>query len=317
MRAHLNDDLLDKAVSALRWDELRHWRDGLTNARSMPRNGRTAAGTGERPQKLSAATINRTAAVFKAALNHVAADPGQRISSRQAWEHGLESIPDAQQARNVILDELVVLQIIAEAYRHSPEFGVLVELSAVTGARYGQIARLKVADLQAGGREPRLMMPSSRKGKKGIKKLPTPVPIPADLADRLHALSAHQSPTAPLVTKPTNGNWRGGPWKKADHDRPFEQVVERCGLSDWKAKGFPANVTIYALRHSDIVRQIRANVPLRIIAATHDTSVAMIERHYSRFITDHTDVTRAALLNVPRRAGADDNVVPTPERAAS
>jgi hypothetical protein len=55
-------------------------------------------------------------------------------------------------------------------------------------------------------------------------------------------------------------------------------MVDRCGLSNWEAMGHPAKVTIYALRHSDIVRQIRANVPLRIIAATHDTSVAMIER---------------------------------------
>ena len=40
---------------------------------------------------------------------------------------------------------------------------------------------------------------------------------------------------------------------------------------------------MYALkRHSSIVRQLLLNVPIRVIATTHDTSVAMIEKHYSR-----------------------------------
>lgn len=39
---------------------------------------------------------------------------------------------------------------------------------------------------------------------------------------------------------------------------------------------------------------------IRIIAANHDTSVAMIERNYSEFITDHTDaLARAAMLEIP------------------
>ena len=33
---------------------------------------------------------------------------------------------------------------------------------------------------------------------------------------------------------------------------------------------------MYALRHSSIVRQLLANVPIRVIAAGHDTSVAMM-----------------------------------------
>jgi hypothetical protein len=50
------------------------------------------------------------------------------------------------------------------------------------------------------------------------------------------------------------------------------------------------------LRHTSIVRAILANVPLRVVAANHDTSVVMIERNYSAFITDHSDaISRAAL----------------------
>jgi hypothetical protein len=52
-----------------------------------------------------------------------------------------------------------------------------------------------------------------------------------------------------------------------------DDIFRRAGLN-------PDEVTIYALRHSSIVRQIKANVPIRIIAVSHDTSVRMIEQHY-------------------------------------
>jgi len=69
-------------------------------------------------------------------------------------------------------------------------------------------------------------------------------------------------------------------------------------------------VTIYALRHSSIVRQLLANVPVRIVAVNHDTSIAMIERTYSRFIADHSDVlARKALLDVSADE-LDEKVVP-------
>jgi hypothetical protein len=40
----------------------------------------------------------------------------------------------------------------------------------------------------------------------------------------------------------------------------------------------------YALRHSSIVRAIRANLPIRPVAALHDTSVEMTEQHYAKWI---------------------------------
>jgi hypothetical protein len=46
-----------------------------------------------------------------------------------------------------------------------------------------------------------------------------------------------------------------------------------------------------------------------LIASLHNTSVAMIEKHYSRHITEHSvdDITRAGLLSEP--APAADNIV--------
>jgi len=47
---------------------------------------------------------------------------------------------------------------------------------------------------------------------------------------------------------------------------------------DIKTKAGMPTVIPYALRHSSIVRGIKANLPIRLVAALHDTSVAMISR---------------------------------------
>jgi hypothetical protein len=60
----------------------------------------------------------------------------------------------------------------------------------------------------------------------------------------------------------------------------------------------PSEVTIYALRHSSIARDLLANVPVRIVAVKHDTSIPMIERNYSKYIADHADIlSRRAMLD--------------------
>ena len=56
-----------------------------------------------------------------------------------------------------------------------------------------------------------------------------------------------------------------------------------------KDAGLPPTTIPYALRHSSILRGLRFGLPIRLVAAVHDTSVAMIERHYSRWITEGLD----------------------------
>jgi integrase len=283
VRAHLSDPLADKAVALVTSRELRKWRDGLA-------------------EEVAPASVNRTTNVLKAALN-LAAEHDERITSRRPWETGLASIHDAEQARNVILPEADIRTVIAKAREESAEFEILTETLAVTGARISQLARLAVQDLQDNRRDPRLMMPSSRKGrgKKTITR--RPVPIPGSLAAKLRRIAEGKAPTAPLLTKPS-----GEPWKKSDHSRPFARVARVAGLD-------PDEVTIYALRHSSIVRQLLAGVPVRVVAANHDTSLTMIERTYSRYIGDHSDaLARRALLDIA--ATSEGNVAPivaTPE----
>jgi integrase len=232
---------------------------------------------------------------LKAALNLVAS-LDSKITNDREWERGLAAIPGADQSRNVILADEEVRAIVKCSYGESKEFGHFVEVLAVTGTRPSQAERLTVDDLQAD----RLMMPPSRKGGKKKRVEKRPVPIPPGLADKLRAAGAKRSAHTPLLVRPGTSM----PWGRSTHQRPFQRVAKAAGFD-------PEVVTIYALRHSSIVRQLIAGIPVRVVASNHDTSVAMIEKTYSRYITDHTDaLTRRTLLDFSHpipKAAANDN----------
>ena len=274
---HLPEGLADKTVALLRAADFAPWREALAAA------------------KLSPSAVNRNNKALKAALN-LAADQDERINNRTAWEKALASLPDATTARNVILPETDIRAIIAAAYAINTEFGTLIDLAAVTGARPSQLFRLEVGDVQAARTDPRLMMPSSRKGR-GRKRIERrPVPIPASLAAKLTALAQSRPGDAPLLLKSD-----GTPWQSPGYVKPFEQARDSAGLG--------SEVTYFALRHSSIVRQLLAGIPTRVVAVNHDTSVAMLEKTYSKFIGDHSDtLTRRALLDTAEPAGG--NVMP-------
>ena len=104
-----------------------------------------------------------------------------------------EALRDAVESRNVILTDETIRQIIAAAYADTAEFGLLVETAATTGARPIQLARLEVGDVQRDRTDPRLMMPSSRKGRAAKKITRRPVPIPENLAIRLLAVGEEKA----------------------------------------------------------------------------------------------------------------------------
>ena len=267
VRMHLSHALSAKTVALLTARELRRFRDGLL------------------AKSLRASSVNRISNALRAALN-LAAAHDQRINNHTAWRIGLASIFDAAEARNVILPDDVICHIIIAAFGIGGEFGLLVEVAAVTGARVSQIANLRVADLQADRPDPRLMMPSSRKGRGQKKITHVPVPIPTSVAEKLKRATEGKVADAPLLTKPS-----GERWKQSDHSRLFQRAI-LCAARD------PSEITLYALRHSSIVRDLLSNVPVRVVATKHDTSIPMIERNYSKYIADHADtLSRRAMLD--------------------
>ena len=282
-RVHLTNVLIAKPVQLLTAQELKKWRDGLLS-------------------KIAPATVNRVCRCLGAALE-LARQHDERIQNRQAWEIGLAGLPDAQVARNVILSDDNVREFIATAYGLDHPFGLLTDTLAVTGARPSQAVRLRVEDLHDHPVRPKLMMPKSAKGggrnRSQKKHVRYSVPITVQLAAKLKEAAKGRADNAPLLLQGDGSAWDNNPGPQYRHEVPM--VVTSIGLD-------PAEVTMYALRHSSIVRMLLQNIPIRLVASLHNTSVNMIERTYSKYITEHSDdISRKALLSESAPAG--DNVV--------
>lgn len=275
----LSPALAAKPVSMLTDREALAFRDGLL-AGGIKRN-----------------TTTRYWATFGAAMNR-AAKLDKRIRN-SPWK--LEALPSDTEARNIILPDDKVRAICAAGYRLDPAFGVVVAVLAETGTRISQALKLSIEDLLVGDR---LNMPTSKKGKGAKKTDRRPLPVTPGLMAKLRANAAGRKPCDRLLV-----DENGHPWAhNCQHER-FPAIVTAAGLD-------PKEVTSYALRHSSIVRQLLAGIPIRVVASHHDTSTTMIERHYSAYISDHSEaLTRRVLLDndptLTQPRAANDNFLPT------
>ena len=280
VRRLLAPALSERPVGLLTMRELRRWRDS-----------RLASG-------LAAGTVTRECKSLKAALNHAAtADP--TITNHSAWTVGLAALPDSHVARtNAVLTDDEVRSVVAACYAASDRLGLLVEVLATTGCRPVQATRLLVGDLLPD----KLMMPRSAKGK-GRKRIECrPLPISPSLVTRLRAAAGDRPADAPLLQRPDGAAWHSA---HSDHSHPFERALAAAGLP---------KVVPYALRHSSITRALQRGLSPRLVADAHDTSVAMLERNYAKYIADYSDAAlRTAQIDLAPTA-ADPVVVPLPAR---
>lgn len=300
VRSKLKHVLKDEALSrtplaALSADDLARWNESL-------------AGT------MAPASVRRIVNDFRASLNAAARRHRGELppTMGDTIRDGLVAPRGAieRNARKQILNDADVRRLVDAAWVIDREqdwggdLGRMVLVLAATGARFSQVAALRVADLQAAER--RLMVPVSRKG--GGEKATSRIALPIgdDVVDTLKRAAAGRKGTDILLVRPRWRPARGSfgateqygraPWGEATTlTRPWRAIVERAGL--------PADTVPYAFRHSAIVRGLRAGLPTRLVAALHDTSSVMIEKHYAAFIAD-------ALGELARRAVME--LMPTP-----
>lgn len=276
----LGDEIAEFRLHELTRDALRGWRRRLAE------------------RGLAVATVRRISNDFRAALNAAAEAHHSRLPAAfplevkaglAATEQGYS--PVAREAQ--VLPDADVRRIIAAAWEVDREGGWegdlarLVVVLAATGARFSQVTRMTVADVQAA--QMRLMVPTSRKGK-GQKAAKLGVPVGEDVIGVLRPAVSGRVGTSILLERwrhrqvaPTRWERVGrGPWGySAEFSGPWRQITARAEL--------PAGVVPYSLRHSSIVRGLRQMLPVRLVAALHDTSSAMIEAHYSAFIISALD----------------------------
>ena len=274
----LGASLAEVALADLTEDLLTQWRDQAAL--------NLAAGSRVR-------TINDLKAALNLAYRRLRRQLPSDFAEAVRWGLSVEGLAGAGPARareNQILDDDIIRAIVAAAADHDEDGDVarMVLLLAATGARFSQLQRLTVGDVQADRQ--RLFIPLSRKGR-GKTEGHYPLRVGQDVIDALRPVLANRAYGEPLLLRwrmkqvPRAAN-RGliwvrdyrGPWtSSAEITRPWREICASIGI---------AGTIPYALRHSSIVRAIRAGLPIRLVAAMHDTSVGMIERHYARYIVD-------------------------------
>jgi len=268
------------------------------------------------PEELALTTVRRVSNDFRAALNAFVRKHRKTLpaSLPMAIKDGFfieETVSNNAREKQVLSDD-EVRSIIAAAWEidgqdnWDGDLARIIITLAATGTRFSQLTRMTVGDVQpANGR---LMIPVSNKGHGAKASARTAVRVGQDVIEALSPALNKRKATAPLFERwrmrqvsreidPTA--WirdRRGPWQTASEiTRPWRDVIARAALSD--------DIVPYALRHSSIVRGLRAGLPVRLVAALHDTSSAMIEKHYSAYIVDAMDELAARAI-VPLTAGA-------------
>ncbi|OCC05078.1 hypothetical protein BA190_09185 [Labrys sp. WJW] len=285
------ESISDKSLHELTEDDLSKWLDGLDG--------------------LVVTSVKRLVNDFKAALNAAAgtkgAPPGlpaiikkglKVTGGGSAGDRDIQVLPDAE-----IRAIIAAAKTVDDRDGWEGDWYRLVLLLSATGARFGQTSRHVVGDVQRHNN--RIMVPVSFKGTGEKKVSRFAVPIGQDVVDALRPAIAGRKSTDPLLER-----WRyrqespivwvkdrRGPWQNAtEMSRLWRKTLEVAEL--------PVDIIPYALRHSSIVRGLRAMLPVRLVAALHDTSTEMIEKHYSAYIIDAMDEVAARAV-IPLGAVSD------------
>lgn len=281
----LGDEIASRPLASLTDTALEAWRD-------------------RRPKDLASATIRRISTDLRAALNSAAkkhrkglpADLPATIENGLAFDDkdGASKARPAQILTDADIRRLIdTTQTVDAADGWDGALARLVIVLAATGARFSQVIRMTVADVQ----ENRLMVPVSKKGRGAKAAAQIAVRVGEDVIAALFPAIIGRKGTDVLLERP---HWIKGPGRRliANSRGPWQWATELS--APWaairKRAGITSDIVPYALRHSSIVRGLRAGLPVRLVAALHDTSTPMIERHYSAFITDAMDELAAKAI---------------------
>lgn len=208
-------------VRALRAEHLRRWHAGMATSPPMIRG---PSGTRKalpfdpsdpdqsRQRKASA---NRVLTVVKAALNFAWREdrlPGVSPEWDKVQPFTKVNAEDDRPPR--MLDPAEIARLLNAA---PPDFRNLLRAALLTGARYGEIAGLKVRDFdpQTG----RVRIHQSKTGKTLSQ------PLTAEGVAFFGALTAGLSDVSPILTRAD-----GRPWQRGDQARPMRETVARAAL---------------------------------------------------------------------------------------
>lgn len=290
-----DDKFAGTRLSKLRASTIEDWRGRLL----IFGKGEAVAAEGG-PEPITPSTLNRLLNDLRAALNMAAERHRRELPAHLPMEIkvGTRALSVTGDARKQLLTDKQIRAVVNAAFEVDVDFGRLVLVAAATGARHSQMRLLRVGDVQV--EQLRLMMPGSSKGRSAKARPSVSVPVASDVIDKLRPALADREADEPLLERWAYRSVGPVKWEK-DHRRAWGPAyeVDKFWSATIAKAGVPGDAIMYAFRHSSIVRGLKAGLPVRLVAALHDTSSEMIEQHYSAFIVDATEeISRRAAFTL-------------------
>jgi integrase len=263
----------DKAVADLEDDEVRKWHREIarTPARRRSKPGVVAHREGDLKDPEVArkrqASANRCLALLKAALNHAWRNAKKTgVESNDAWQRvQLFRGVDIGRARYLELSE--AQRLIAAA---RGDFRALVHAALQTGARYSELARLRVSDFNPEAGTLHIIKSKANKDRHIV--------LTDEGIEFFKQLALGRSASAPLL---------GHEWGRGHQDPPMKEASARAGIDP------PLN--FHALRHTWASLSVMAGMPLMVVAKNLGHSdTRMVEKHYGHLAPSYiADAIRA------------------------
>ena len=301
LEAHVLPELGSAELGKLTTEQIRAWHEALAAApaRLRSRAGdsrrRLRPATTDEQRRARRSTANRVLATFKAALNRAWEDG--LVPTREAWQR-VKPFRDADAARLSYLDSEDLRRLLNSC---ASDFRALVQAAVYTGARYGELAALRVADVRSEAAA--VYVP---RGKSGAPRV---VYLGAEGLAFLEQLAAGRPPAAVLLTKAN-----GKPWSKSEQTRP---MAEACKAASLQPIGF------HQLRHTYASLYVMSGGALVSLAKQlgHSTT-RMVEKHYGHLsdawraeeARKHAPEVTSEARKVVRMRAAGRNRTAAPER---
>jgi integrase len=216
--AHILPTLGERPVSQLTAKDLKAWRDRLARTPARKRTG-----FGKQPQfcekpatdeevRARQATANRILAVLKAILNKAFED--ELVADDTAWRQ-VKPFRKVDKPRIRFLTEAESIRLVNSCAR---ELRPLLTAALFTGARYGELVRMKVADF-----DPKSALVFIAPSKSGA---PRYVPLNNAALDFFKLHTAGRSGTELLFARAN-----GSPWGKNHDKRPLRAANTEARIS--------------------------------------------------------------------------------------
>ena len=276
MAAHVLPVLGDIECSALTAERVHRWHLALARQPAMLRTARGAKrqyrkvvddddGENARARKVSA---NRVLAMLRAALNR--AWRAGKISSDLAWRR-VQPFKSVEIARQRFLTVAEAQGLINAC---DPDFRRLVQAALATGARYGELIRLRVADFS-----PEAGTLAIRQSKSGRPRHIVLTDEGRVLFDRLCGGRAGHE----VMLQRDDGL----PWKSTQQSRRMYEACKRAHIS-------PA-IPFHSLRHTWASLSVMAGMPFMVVARNlGHVDLRMVQEHYGHLASDFVaDAIRA------------------------